>query len=176
MLINEIMRVSGDQVVYHGAMEEFDTFDVSRIGENNRDYGGWGIYFSESEDIARQYTPVGKPTIMAFTLPSGQYFDLDDMMSEGLYRELMEYLEFYDEDAYEKTEHFREEIDEYGFDEYGLTGDSFYDIMSHDLGSRKNMSLFLKDFGFKGNTFLDRTDSSVRNYVLFSTNGLRKVR
>jgi len=175
MILSEIHRVSGPKIVYHGSMYEFDSFDMNKIGSENSDKGGWGIYVSESEDVARQYTPEGKEIIMKLYLPSGKFFDLDSLMDEHLFNELMESLEYYNETVFNKTESFREEINNYEFHDYELTGLQFYEILSHDFGSKKEMSLFLKDFGFRGNTLMDKTHPNVRNYVLFSTDGLKKV-
>jgi len=174
MLLTEI-RISERKKVYHGSVEEFDGFDINRIGENKADKGGWGIYLTESEEVARQYTPAGKPVIMEFYLPPGNYFDLDNPMDEYTFKELMEHLEYYNSSVHEKAKGLEEEIEEYGFDSYGLTGENFYDIISHDFGSRKGMSLFLAGTGFKGNTFVDKTNPNVRNYVLFSTKGLTRA-
>ena len=175
MLLNEVISIQTRKTVFHGSHEEFDSFDLNRIGENKADKGGWGIYLSESEEVARQYTPEGKGVLMQFLLPTGKYLNLDEVMDEYSFNDIMENLEYFDERVYKKTESFREEIESYGFDDYQLTGLQFYEIIAHDFGSKKKMSLFLKDCGFMGNTFLDKTKPNVRNYVLFSTDGLRRV-
>ena len=173
MFLTEIYQ-SRSKVVYHGAMQDFDKFDLSRIGEN-ADKGGWGIYLSESEEVAKQYTPEGNPIIKKIVLPSGRYFDLDGSLDESLFNDLMESLEYFDESVYNKAQSLRDEVESYGFYEMNLTGFNFYDILSYDFGSKKKMSLFLKDYGLLGNTFMDKTQPSIRNYVLFSADRLRSA-
>lgn len=175
MLLNEIVNVKSGVIVYHGSTQEFTKFNMNKIGESKLDKGGWGIYVSESPEVARQYTPEGNSVIMKFMLPSGRYFDLDSIMDEHTFLNLMEELEYYDEKVFEKTESFREEIANYDFYDYALSGFQFYDILSHDFGSKRKMSLFLKESGFNGNTFMDKTNPNIRNYVLFSSEGLRRI-
>lgn len=176
-ILTETLDLNSSIVVYHGSSNSFDSFDMNKIGTNSNSLkGGWGIYFSTSEDIATQYTPEGKPIVKKFMLKSGTYFDFDRVMDDQTFEELINDLSYYNEKAHENAESFIEEVREYGGTyEYDLTGKNFYDILSHDLGGSKEMSMFLQHCGYKGTTFVDKTDSSVRNFVVFDPTSIKRI-
>jgi hypothetical protein len=171
MLLNEI--VDGGKIVYHGAMKEFDTPDLSLSGsESGSEKGGWGFYVSESPEVAKQYTPVGNPVIMKYTLPNGKYFDLDEAFSIHEGEKIQNWL-----DSMRIDENEMEEFSiEFMSGEYESTNGDVYTWLSHVLESSKNASLFLHDhLGYIGNTFKDKTDRSVSNYVLFDVSRLKRI-
>lgn len=52
-------------VVYHGSRSKFDTFDVTKAGENGA-AEGYGFYFTDDESTARGYMPPGGSLTAAF--------------------------------------------------------------------------------------------------------------
>ena len=166
MNINDIIREEFDNLtsykVYHGTDNDFNEFDLNRIGTGDgRSIGGWGIYFSTSKQVADQYR-TDRGYIKTFNLRNGSFFDLDgsieqygDMIINGLVRKGVDDNEI---------EEFRND-----YVDYDVTNKQALDWLNYVLGGEKQASLFLKALGFDGNTFIDKTDRSARNFVVYNT-------
>jgi len=151
-------------LVYHGSMKDFGKFDITKIGSETKDLkGGWGIYFSDSREVAMQYTPEGNPIIKKYIIPKGDYFDLDEMLDEYFAQNIKNELENM-EVSEKNIEEFQTDFIEYIPD---ISHGDVYDWLSHVLGSSKNASQFISDEGYVGNTFRDKTNRHARNYVMF---------
>jgi len=72
-------------VVYHGTNNNFEKFDVNKVGENTGNYGhyGYGIYFSDSEKEAKTYGKIVKKYHLQmskpFTATDDQYLELREL-------------------------------------------------------------------------------------------------
>lgn len=147
--------------VYHGSDRKFDEFDMSKIGSGDgKSLGGWGIYFSDSEQVSQRYS-TSHGFVREHEIKSGNYFDLDNLNDDGdrIKRALTN--RDIDEDVIEEFQR--------DFIEYDVTNKQIYDWLSYILGGEKEASLFLKDLGYIGNTFMDKWTTDARNYVLFDT-------
>lgn len=56
MKIIPLFEASNKEILYHGSTEEFDKFDMSKVGANKVMKYGYGIYLTENPDVARIYT------------------------------------------------------------------------------------------------------------------------
>jgi hypothetical protein len=148
--------------VYHGSDRKFDEFDLSKIGSGDgKSTGGWGIYFSDSEEVSqRYYTTNG--FVREHEIKNGKYFDLDEVITDG--ERIKNALNKRDIEE-DLIEEFQRDFLDYG----DVSNKQFYDWLAYILGGEKEASLFLKDLGYIGNTFMDKWTKDARNYVLFDT-------
>lgn len=51
-----IFEANNKEVLYHGSTEEFDKFDMAKVGASGVMKYGYGIYLTENPDVAKQYT------------------------------------------------------------------------------------------------------------------------
>ncbi len=154
--------------VFHGSDRKFDNFDTEKIGSGDgKSLGGWGIYFSTSEDVASKYS-TKNGFVGDFEIPNGPYFNLDDNIDVGLGRRIASKLSRLgiSDEVIESLE------DNYLSDEYSGSVDNkgLYDWLTYVLGSEKDASLFLEKMGFVGTEFTDKMDRSANNYVIFNAN------
>lgn len=160
-------------VVYHGSDERFDKFDPERVkSASGADKGGWGFYFTDSEEVASQYIS-GRGAVDSYRIPSGPYFDLNDGLEYGVGLNILDELEER-EISDSDLEQFREEFlsDDYIFD---TSNEQVYDWLGHVLGSRRAASEFIGYLGYVGNVYSDKTDPDVKNYVVFDSNDIKKI-
>lgn len=163
----EYDNINGEIVVYHGTDNEFNDFDLDKIGSGDgRSIGGWGIYFSDNSRVADQYRS-RRGVIKKYALKNGEYFDLDaavesgsgDMIIQGLRRKRV------DENEIEEFEN------EYNV--YGVNNKQALEWLTYVLGGEKQVSLFLKWLGFDGNQFMDKTIPNANNFVVYNTDIIR---
>jgi len=161
-------------LVYHGTDYEFDGFDPEMVGSaSGQDKGGWGFYFSDSEDIAGQHIS-GKGSVREYDIPKGPYLDLDATVDLYDLQQILKELESAGVDDSELDE-FRSDFME---DESYLADTTYNDIyvwVGYALGSKRNASKFFADMGYVGNKFADKTDSSSTNYVVYDERKIRKL-
>lgn len=152
--------------VYHGSTNDFDEFDIDKIGSGDgKSLGGWGIYFSDDENVSQRYYTTGG-SVKPFTLKSGKYFDLDEPLDEGFAEQILNELRDrgVDEDNLEQFQ-----TDYIDYIRYGdVYNKGVYNWLSYVLGSEKEASLFLESLGFIGNTMMDKWDTTARNYIIFN--------
>lgn len=154
--------------VYHGSDRKFDVFDMSKIGSGDgNSKGGWGIYFSDNEDVSRSYS-TNRGFVKQYRLKNGNYFNLDESLDYSVANLILNKMK--------KTRIKKSDIEEFESDfiEYAneTTNKQVYDWLSFVCGSEKNASLFLYSIGFIGNTFSDRTNREATNYVVFDTHSI----
>ena len=157
--------------VFHGSDRKFDKFDTSKIGSGDgKSLGGWGIYFSTSEDVSQKYT-TKNGFVGSFEIPNGPYFNLDDNIDTSLGNKIISKLRQLDisDDDIEQLEN------DYLSDEYSgsVTNKGLYDWLTYILGSEKAASLFLQKLGFVGNQFIDKMDKDANNYVVFDSSSIK---
>ena len=157
--------------VFHGSDRKFDTFDVNKIGSGDgKQLGGWGIYFSDSEDVSQRYV-TRHGFLKQYEIKSGSYFDLDDSLDSetsfiilnGLKRKNV---------SENDLEQFQNDFIEYAND---TTNKQVYEWLSHVLGGEKQASLFLEERGFLGNKFKDRINTEATNYVVFNSRNVVEI-
>jgi hypothetical protein len=171
IIVEEIKSIHEGVEVYHGSDRKFDDFDMTKIGSGDgKNLGGWGICFSDDENVSRKYATntgfVGK-----YELRNGNYFDLDAVLDNG--SEIIRKLRSLDVDENE-IEEFQSDYVNYA-EEYGTVDNKqAYDWLSYILGGDKEASLFLNSLGYIGNTFKDKWDDGARNYVVFNVNSIIK--
>jgi predicted nucleotidyltransferase len=158
-------------LVFHGSDRKFDKFDTSKIGSGDgKSLGGWGIYFSTSEDVSQKYT-TKNGFVGSFEIPNGPYFNLDDNIDTSLGNKIISKLRQLDvsDDDIEQLEN------DYLSDEYSgsVNNKGLYDWLAYILGSEKAASLFLEKLGFVGNEFTDKMDRDANNYVVFNANTIK---
>jgi len=155
--------------VYHGSDRNFDTFDLNKIGSGDgKNIGGWGFYFSDSEEVARRYF-LKSGFVKEFRLKSGNYFNLDEYLYENEAQEILSELKRNDDISEDDIEQFQTDFIEYISD---ITNKQVYEWLSYTLKSQKNASLFLKDMGYKGNKFKDKILPEATNYVIYDINSI----
>jgi hypothetical protein len=151
--------------VYRGGTKQWDTFDMDKVGTGDGGtLGGWGIYCSDSLDVANRYF-LKNGQIKEFDIKDGPYFDLDEPLDEGLAIQIMEKLrkKGIDEDELEQFQ-----TDYIDYIQYGdITNNSVYEWLSYIFGNQKEASLFLHDMGYRGNKMKDRWERDATNYILF---------
>ena len=157
--------------VFHGSDRKFDKFDTSKIGSGDgKSLGGWGIYFSTSEDVSQKYT-TKNGFVGSFEIPNGPYFNLDDNIDTSLGNKIISKLRQLDisDDDIEQLKN------DYLSDEYSgsVTNKGLYDWLAYILGSEKAASLFLEKLGFVGNEFTDKMDRDANNYVVFDSSSIK---
>ena len=168
ILRNYIRNIINESIVeninvFRGGTKQYDEFDMNKIGSGDGgSKGGWGIYCSDSREVASRYFLQGG-IIKEFSIPDGDYFDLDESLDEWLGQNIMSALEKRGINENE-LEQFQTDFIDYIPETYN---NQVYDWLSYVLGSEKNASLFLESMGFKGNRFKDKWDSEATNYVLF---------
>lgn len=157
--------------VYHGSDNNFDDFDLSKIGSGDgRSLGGWGIYFSDSEEVSRIYiSNSGK--IKKYIIPSNNYFDLNESLDDSEAYRILSFLK--------KNNISDEDVEQFESDFIGyipeITNRQVYEWLTHVLGSMKNASLFLDQLGYVGNKYTDRVHTHAHNYVIFNTSNIKKM-
>ena len=158
-----IMRESIE--VFHGSDRQFQEFDMDKIGSGDgKSLGGWGIYFSDNENVSRRYY-LKSGFVREHTLKSGSYFDLDEIVSDGdrilsaLQRQGV---------SDSNLEEFQSDYLDYG----DVSNKQVYDWLSYVLGGEKQASMFLKSLGYLGNTMMDKWETQARNYIVFDTSSV----
>jgi hypothetical protein len=151
--------------VYHGSDRKFDEFDMTKVGTGDgKSMGGWGIYFSDKEEVSqRYYTTHG--FVREHEIKNGNYFDLDAVIEDGERIKSALNRQDIDEDVIEE---FQSDFLDYG----DVSNKQAYDWLAYVLGGEKEASLFLKNLGYIGNTFMDKWTTDARNYVLFDTKSI----
>lgn len=164
LIIEGLSRIN-EVIVWHGSTESFDKFDLDKVGSGDgKSLGGWGIYFSDSEEVSKRYY-LGGGMLSRFRIPDGKYFDLDEGLDYGFAEDLVDRLIRVGVGE-EEIEQFRE--DYIGYIEYGdVTNGGVYEWLSFVLGGDKEASLFLFKMGYIGNKFRDKWEREATNYVLF---------
>lgn len=159
--------------VYHGSDHSFDAFDADKIGTaSGDDKGGWGFYFTTSQDVASQYAS-GKGEVRTYRIPDGSYFDFNEMLDPSFAQSIYSELEDADVDESD-LEEFRDDFMDESY-VYDTTYEQVYDWLGHVLGSRKKASLFLADMGYVGNTYRDRSEPDAANYVVYDASDIRSA-
>jgi len=157
-------------VVYHGTDQSFDKFDLEKVGSSDgRSIGGWGIYFSEDAEICQQYI-TGQGKIKEYELGYGNFFDLDDMLSSGTGDIILRGLNRKEVDENEIEEFESDFMNEYLYD---TSNKQAYEWLGYVLGGEKEASLFLKDLGYDGNVYKDKTNPEINNYAVYNSNIIR---
>jgi hypothetical protein len=161
ILIESLME---DIHVFRGGTKEYDDFDMSKIGTGDgNSLGGWGIYCSDSETVARRYFLKGG-VVKEFDINNNSYFDLDDYLDEGVGQQILQELESAGINENDLAQ-FQTDFIDYANE---TTNKQVYDWLSYVLGNEKNASLFLESIGYKGNKFRDKVEPEATNYVLFN--------
>lgn len=166
VILQEIHSLMNESIqVYHGSDRKFDAFDMNKVGTGDgKALGGWGIYFSDDENVSRRYyTKNG--FLRPHEIKSGTYFDLDQPIEDG--HRIMQALQRQGIDD-TQIEEFQTDYLDY----QDITNKQAYDWLAYVLGGEKEASLLLKSLGYLGNTFTDKWDRNARNYVIFDTNSI----
>jgi hypothetical protein len=171
MKLHEIYNlISESTIVYHGTNHDFNEFDVEKIGTStNLSKGGWGIYFSEDPEISRQYI-TNKGKIHKYKLFSGRFFDFDNVMVDTG-DEILRGLENHDVDESE-IEEFQTDFIEY---QYDVTNRQVYEWLSYVFNDEKGASMFLRDLGYDGNLYKDKTNPDVNNYAIYNLDIIKRI-
>jgi len=151
--------------VFHGSDRQFDKFDMSKVGTGDgKSLGGWGIYFSDNEDVSQRYYTQGG-FVRPHVLRSGNYFDLDQPLEDG--QRILNALQ-----RQGVGENDLEEFQSDFIDNYDVTGKQAYDWMAYVLGGEKEASELLDSIGYLGNTMMDKWETDSRNYIVFDTSAI----
>jgi len=131
-----------DKIFYHGSSNEFDSFDLSKIGSGDGlNKYGYGFYFSDSIETAKYYAGVKKNSMYLYTvrlLGLDKFFYWDETITETLYYKVLHRLDYLGED--EAREQIETEYEEYG-DMW--TMESLYSYLTDILGTQKDATKFL---------------------------------
>jgi hypothetical protein len=121
--------------VYHGSDRNFDKFDMTKIGTGDgKSLGGWGIYFSDSEEVSkRYYTSHG--FVREHEIKNGNYFDLDAAIEDGDRIKKALSRQDIDEDLIEE---FQRDFLDYS----DVSNKQVYDWLSYVLGVKKKRLCF----------------------------------
>ena len=162
--------INEQEILYHGTDSKYDEFDLEKVGSaDGKSKGGWGIYLTNDRDVAAQYiTTQGK--IHEYQLKRGNFFDLDDVIA-GQGDQILIGLRKTGKVSDEDLEEF--ETDYLGY-EHDVTNQQAYEWLSYVLGTEKNASLFLKNLGYDGNKFRDKTNPDSKNYVVYDLSIIKK--
>lgn len=183
-------RVVYNQSAYHGTPHRFDEFSLDNIGSGEGAQAhGWGLYFAENREVSENYRKKLIPYDFEITYHpegSGQVFKVDIPEADVLLDEdktfneqseivqntlrealLDEKFSEYFEDFGSAEEFAESEITDW---EYGFRGGNIYDRLSKLLGSDKEASLLLNEYGIKGITYNGYEDG--RCYVIFDNNAI----
>ncbi len=168
IITEEVLRFNEAIDVWHGSDRNFDRFDISKVGSGDgKSLGGWGIYFSDDEDVSRNYS-TNKGFVREFKLKSGNYFDLDETLDYDIANLIIKKLK--------KTGVDENDVEEFENDYVAYANDStnkqVYEWLSYVCGNEKNASLFLNSIGFIGNRFKDKVNPDATDYVVFSTDSI----
>jgi hypothetical protein len=166
IIIREIHSFMNESIqVYHGSDRKFDEFDMNKVGSGDgKALGGWGIYFSDDENVSRRYF-TNNGFVRPHEIKSGTYFDLDQIIDDG--QRIIQALQKQGIDD-TQIEQFQTDYLDYP----DTTNKQAYDWLAYILGGEKEASLFLKSIGYTGNTFMDKWESDARNYVIFDTKSI----
>ena len=168
-LYNEVLNEQ--EILYHGTDNKYDEFDLEQVGTGDgRSLGGWGIYLTNDYDVAGQYI-TGKGKIHKYQLRRANFFKLDDMLV-GLGDDFLRAFENSDMIGEDDIEEFRTDYAEY---EYDVTNKQVYEWLAYVLGSEKEASIFLRNMGFDGNKYQDKTNPDSVNYVVYDLSIIKKV-
>jgi len=155
--------------VFHGTDRPFERFDESKVGSGDgKDKGGWGIYFSNSKEVAGLYS-TKHGFVKRFGIPNGPYLALDSMLDSGEAYQILEELKDLNIDESE-IEEFESDILGYLED---TTNKQMYVWLSYVLGSPKAASKFYGSLGYEGTTFEDKWSIGATNYVIFDTSSIQ---
>ncbi len=158
--------------VFHGSDRKFDDFDFQKIGSGDgKNLGGWGIYFSNDEEVSNRYV-TASGFIGEYQLKSGRYFDLDEVLTDG--DRIVDELQNIGVDE-NQIEEFRSDYIEYAQNYGSVTNKQAYDWLSYVLGGEKQASLFLNKLGYIGNTMMDKWKTTARNYIVYDKNAILKL-
>lgn len=159
------------KIVYHGTDSKFNDFDLEKVGSSDgRSLGGWGIYLTDDQDVARQYM-TDSGTIHKYEIKRGNFFDFDDVLAgheDYIQSAINKHEEMSDDDKSE----FQSDFVEYSYD---VTNKQVYEWLAIVLGSEKQASIFLRNLGFDGNKFMDKTTPSVTNYVVYDLSIIKRL-
>ncbi len=168
MVNEEITNMFEGIQVYHGSDRKFDNFDMEKIGSGDgKSLGGWGIYFSDSQDVSNRYV-TSSGFLGQYEIRNGSYFDFDETISDG--DRIIRGLQRMGIDD-TQIEEFQSDFLDYG----DVTNRQAYEWLTYVLGGEKQASQFLESLGYLGNTFMDKWDSGARNYVVFNTKSIQKI-
>ncbi|WP_459540362.1 MuF-C-terminal domain-containing protein [Negativicoccus succinicivorans] len=179
-------RIEYFQTAWHGSPRSFDRFDTNAIGTGTgRKAHGWGLYFSQEHDVAKQY----QDKLMR---REAKKTGADPSASASLYKvDIPENEVLLDEDTplNEQSETVRKAIAAY----YQSRPDSYTAATADDLGTntgeyflrdvvfqmqregeenpKKAASLLLHKFGIEGITYKEYRDG--RCFVIFNDQAVR---
>lgn len=179
-------RIEYFQTAWHGSPRSFDRFDTNAIGTGTgRKAHGWGLYFSQEHDVAKQY----QDKLMR---REAKKTGADPSASASLYKvDIPENDVLLDEDKplNEQSETVRKAIAAY----YQSRPDSYIAVPADGLGAstgeyflrdvvfqmqregeenpKKAASLLLHKFGIEGITYKDNKDG--RCFVVFNDEAVR---
>lgn len=155
---------------YHGTGKKFNKFLIDKIGSGDgRDIGGWGIYFTNDYGVANDYT-TGNGGVITVDLRNGTYFNLNDGIDDTVAQDILRNGRkrgMTDNDI----EQFANDFYDEGY-RHSITNKQVYEWLTHVLGSSKNASMYLKNLGYRGNKFEDKTNPDATNYVVFDPNDI----
>ena len=127
--------------------------------------GGYGIYFTNKEEVAKEYALKGGSFIQA-KLKVSNFFDLDDNITDvdKILKQVEQDQRFTENDVDNLKSDFL------GMSDYGYevaTNRQLHEWLSDTLDEQQ-VSEFIEKLGYDGTTFIDKWDKDARNYVIFN--------
>ncbi len=174
IIMKEIRESIGEHIhelnAFHGTPNKFDAFSMDSIGSSDgREVGGWGLYFSNDEDVAGQYS-TRSGGVMRVQLPNGNYLNLDHMIDDNLADRILR-----DQNIPEdQREQFQSDYNDESY-RFDINNKQVYDWLSGVLGGNKQASMYLLRAGYIGTEFSDKTNRDATNYVLFDSKSIKNL-
>jgi len=155
-----------DEIVYHGSPNKFENFELEKVGTTiGRLTGGYGIYFTNKEEVAKEYALKGGSFIQA-KLKVSNFFDLDENITDV--DKILEQVE--QDKRFTENDVDNLKSDFLGTSDYGYevaTNRKLHEWLSDTLDEQQ-VSEFIEKLGYDGTTFIDKWDKDARNYVIFN--------
>jgi hypothetical protein len=162
-ITEEIQNLIEGIQVYHGSNNKFQDFDMDKVGSSGKSLGGWGIYFSDDENVSKRYS-TKNGFVKPFEIRNGEYFDLDQPIYDG--HRIIKGLQRLGIDDSELEQFQTDYID------YDATNRQAYEWLTYVLGGEKQASEFLMGLGYIGNTMMDKWETNARNYIVFDVKNI----
>lgn len=158
-----------DQYYYHGSLQSFDSFDISKIksGDGLNKYGT-GIYFTDSEDLANYYANNRGYIYQVRLRNINDYYDWESDIG-NIYDSVIRELRNIDKD--DSAEEIVSDYESYG--DY-WTMNQLYDWLTAVIGSEVESSKFLYDIGVSGIKAKDLHDRG-NIFVTFNTDDIKII-
>jgi hypothetical protein len=183
--LNEEQTINEELIVYHRSQKKFDKFDISKINSGSkRQINGWGLYFTDSINISREYGDFLYQVTLFKGKKLGDYIliDFSKPVEKGIVSKIVEavykkynkdfninkfnlYYDYIKDKSLPKVD-----FNDYELVQFDYSGFLFYRTLSRVLGGDKYASLFLLNNGIDGLKIRDSKNSN--DYIIFDANSI----